>query len=100
MELLLPIFLINYTINAGDLDKGNTDGNQSDNSFHTVGYIVSDDDDISDFEPSDNEPFLNMLQRGLSHQNLPTNQVMLLNLGDKEDHMAKQLQRLLNLSLG
>ena len=56
MELSLPIFLINYTINAGDLDKGNTDGNQSDNSSHTVGYIVSNDEDMSDFEASDNEP--------------------------------------------
>ena len=56
MQLSLPIFLINYTINAGDLDKENRDGNQSDNSSHTVGYIVSNDEDMSDFKVSDNEP--------------------------------------------
>ena len=56
MQLSLPIFLINYTINAGDLDKGNADGNESDNLSHTVGYIVSNDEDMSDFELSDNEP--------------------------------------------
>ena len=56
MELSLPIFLINYIINAGDLDKGNADGNESDNSSNTVGYIVSNDEDISDFKVSDNEP--------------------------------------------
>ena len=53
MQLSLPIFLINYTINAGDLEKGNADGKESDNSSHTVGYI---DEDISDFEASDNDP--------------------------------------------
>ena len=57
MQLSLPIFLINYTINAGDLEKGNADGKESDNSSHTVGYIVSNDEDISDFEASYNELF-------------------------------------------
>ena len=56
VQLSLPIILINYTINAGDLEKGNAAGKESDNSSHTVGYIVSTDEDISDFEASDNEP--------------------------------------------
>ena len=56
MQLSLPIFLINYTINADDFEKGNADGKESDNSSHTIGYIVSTDEDISDFGASDNEP--------------------------------------------
>ena len=97
MQLSLPIFLINYTINVGDLEKGNADGKESDNSSHTVGYMMMRI--LVTSKRLTMSPFLNMLQRGLSHQNLPTNQVMVLNLGEEEDHMAKRLQRLLNLSL-
>ena len=52
----MPIFLINYTINAGDLDKQHRDDNDSDHSSHTIGYIISSDEHSTDFEPSDDEP--------------------------------------------
>ena len=97
IELLFRIFLINYVINSGDTDKEHTDGKDSDNSSHTVGYIVLSDKDNDDLQSSDDEPLSKYVKK--RSDLTKKKQVMLLNLGHEDGHVAKPVQRLLNLYL-